>query len=567
MKKFLLTSGLIFTLILLPFSISFAVMQLIPPIQEIEVQRGRTETFSIVVKNVGDEDVPSRFVAYDMDVSVEGRPDIADSTIADSIAADSTLLDSLSDLLWTRGCGKWITLDQSEAMIKAHESITLTGTITAPMDADGGYYALIKGFFVGSDFESESEQDKKTIRLESQAAVVLLVRIPSSRNRAIIYPDTIIVYPMGEKGRDEVFDAGHETGWSVLLPVRNVGNIHTVVSGAVSFWTASGTKIEAAELKGGKGYVLPGRVRNFRASGTDFLSDGYFMIRISLQNDQGMNVTKSFPFAIVEGDVYPGALSDDLKELLRTATPAFRLKQPFLTREVTPGGSSFMAVQLQSVVEDTALLIPHVTNWKLSEAGGAILTDEDDPDLRSCKSWFEFTEDRFILAPGRNKSFKMRINVPEDVAGEYYAAIVFYRDSTKLDLPDEFLGSRTQLIALATTQGTVSAIEVDSIETQVLRDPSMTLHRFMFTVRNVGNMHCYAHGNLSLEKEVSKGLYDPVGKAREFGNVALYILPGGQRTYAVDVPNLEPGKYRSILAVTYRSGEQPLVNYQVYELK
>ncbi|HHH76497.1 MAG TPA: hypothetical protein ENL03_05680, partial [Phycisphaerae bacterium] len=93
MKKFLLTSGLIFTLILLPFSISFAVMQLIPPIQEIEVQRGRTETFSIVVKNVGDEDVPSRFVAYDMDVSVEGRPDIADSTIADSIAADSTLLD------------------------------------------------------------------------------------------------------------------------------------------------------------------------------------------------------------------------------------------------------------------------------------------------------------------------------------------------------------------------------------------------------------------------------------------------------------------------------------------
>ncbi len=568
MKKFLLTSILISLLILLPLSRSEAVMQMIPPIQEIEAQRGRATTFTITVNNVGDEGVPSKFVAYDMDISVDGRPEIADSTIADSLVTDSTSIDSLKALLWQRGCGKWITLEPAEVFIKAHESITLTGTINFPMDADGSYYTMIKGMFVTTDFESEDEKDKQQIKLESQAGVVVLVTIPSSRNRALIYPDTILVYPMGETEDSPVFGSGHETGWSVVLPVKNDGNVHTQVSGSVSFWTAHGTKIETAELRAGKGYVFPGRIRNFKAEGSDFLSDGYFMIRINLRNSMGMNVTKSFPFAIYEGDVYPGALTDELKDLLRMATPTFRLKRPFFTRDVSAGGSSFMAIQMQNISEDTTLIVPRLADWTLTETGGGLLvTDPNEVSPRSCKSWLEFTEDEFTVPPGRNKSFKMRVNVPQDAAGEYYAAIVFDLDSANLDLPEEFMNNRMQMIALATTKGIETSVEVDSIDIEVLRDPNLTVHRFHFKVHNTGNAHCYVQGNMSLEKEIAKELYEPVGKIQEFGNPNLYILPNGERSYFVDIPNLEPGKYRSVLAVSFKQGEQPVVKYQLHEFE
>jgi len=426
---------------------------------------------------------------------------------------------------------------------------------------------MIKGIFVTTDFESEDERDKQQIKLESQAGVVVMVNIPSSRNRALIYPDTILVYPMGKAEESPMFGSGHETGWSVVLPIKNDGNVHTQVSGSVSFWSAHGTKIESAELEAGKGYVFPGKIRNFTAEGSDFLSDGYFMIRINLRNTMGMNVTKSFPFAIYEGEVYPGALTDELKDLLRTATPTYRLKRPFFTRDVSAGGSSFMAIQLQNIVEDTILIVPRLADWTLTESGGGVLTPPDYVNPRSCKSWLEFTEDEFTVPPGRNKSFKMRVNVPEDAAGEYYAAIVFDIDSTDMNLPEEFMNSRMQMIALATTKGIETSIEVDTIDVEVLRDPSLTVHRFHFKIHNTGNAHCYVQGNMSLEKEISKELYDPVGKIQEFGNPSLYILPDGERSYFVDVPNLEPGKYRSVLAVSYKHGEQPVVKYQVHEFE
>jgi len=280
-----------------------------------------------------------------------------------------------------------------------------------------------------------------------------------------------------------------------------------------------------------------------------------------------MNVTKSFPFAIYEGDVYPGALSDELKELLRVASPSFRLKKPFLTRNVSAGGSSFMAIQMQSVVEDTITLVPRLADWTLGESGGAVLTDQDSVNTRSCRSWLDFTENEFLLLPGRNKSFKLKINTPQEVVGEYYAAIVFDLDSARFDLPDEFMSGRSQLIVLSTTKGIETGINVDSIEIEVLRDPLLTLHRFHFKVHNIGNAHCFVQGRMSLEKEVSKGYYDPVGTPTEFGNPNLYILPDGERSYVVDVPNLEPGKYRTIMGVNYKEGDQPVVKYQVHEIE
>lgn len=70
--------GCFLTVFLTPV-ITSAIMQLMPPVQEVTVQRGYTSEFTITVINNGDEDSPSKFSIHDMDISIDGQPFIADS--------------------------------------------------------------------------------------------------------------------------------------------------------------------------------------------------------------------------------------------------------------------------------------------------------------------------------------------------------------------------------------------------------------------------------------------------------------------------------------------------------
>lgn len=533
-----------------------AVVQLIPPIQELEVQRGYSQTFSITVRNVGDEDVPGKFSAHDLDISVEGRPFIADSALE-------------------RGCGQWIELEPTDCIIKAHESLTLEGTITVPRTAEGGYYALIKGTFVGTTipFSAEKANIKGSeIRLQSHAVVALLFTVPSSRNKPVLVPDTLFVYPRGEEeksaaNRSVDFSTGIKKGWNIIIAVRNEGNIHTRVSGQVSIWSESGTRIGTAPFRAGKGYLLPGKIRNLTATGETSLSDGYYMLRIGLQTSERTSMSNSFAFAVYEGEVYPGAITDEIAELIKASSPGFSLRDPFKQQKISPGGTTYLAVQMRNTIRDTLTLIPRKVEWNLNPLGEPTLGNEDAIQPRSCTPWIEFAEEKILLPPGRTTSFRLKINSPKDVSGEYYSAIVFDPDTPRPDLPAEFMAQRTQLIAVRTPKGLNYEVEVDSIKVKKEAAPELTLHRFLFRVRNTGNAHCFATGSMSMEKEVAKGVYKPVGTAKDFGDRQTYLLPGGERTFEIDIPNMEKGQYRTILAVNYKAETQPVVKYQRIKIR
>ena len=530
---------------LLFFDWSYAVMQLIPPIQDVNIQRGQKDTFTITVRNVGDEDVPSSFIAYNMDISTDGAPMIADST-------------------YERGFGNWIVLDPAQVTIKANEGITLIGTVTVPRDAEGGYYALIRGGFttITIPLGAEKTNNKGSgIELQSQAMVAVLLTVPSSRNKAVIYPDTLELYPKGEGGNVS-FETTGKKGWKATLPVRNDGNIHTQVSGYLSFWSESGTRIESAALTGGRGYVLPGKVRNFYANGENVLSDGYYMVRIALQTSDNRRMSNSYPFAIYEGEVYPGAVTDQLAELIRASSAGFVLEEPFLQKTVTPSGSTYLAVQLRNTRSDTLTLFPRKMEWKLDPVGIPVLGVEPGFQPRSCASWMEFPDEKMQILPGGSGSYKVKVSAPADISGEYYAAVIFDPDRPRPDTPSEFLEPRTQLLALSSPKNLNYQIAVDTVTMKKESTKDLTLFRFYFTVRNEGNMHCFAYGDLSFEKQVAEGIYDRFGKAVAFGDRQAFLLPGGERRFEIDIPNIEKGKYRLILATNYKEETQPVVKYQ-----
>jgi hypothetical protein len=542
-KNLLLGVSLVF---LLSVVSGEAIMQLMPPIQEVKVERGHSDIFTITVKNAGDEDVPSMFSALNMDITRDGAPIIADST-------------------FERGFGNWILLDPAQVTIKANEAITLTGTVTVPRDAEGGYYALIRGVFTTTTIPLEAEKSNikgSGVELQSQAVVAVLLTVPSSHNKAMVYPDTLLLFPKGEDTSAVGFENREKKGWKAILPIKNDGNIHTRVTGNIGLWSEAGTRIESAPLTGGRGYVLPNRIRNFYANGDNVLSDGYYMIRIALQTSENRRMSNSYPFAIYEGKVYPGAVTDQLSELIRASSPGFVLREPFAQKTVTPGGFTYLIVQMVNTRKDTLNLFPRKMEWKLDAIGQASLGSEPELQPRSCTSWIAFPEETIQILPGGTGSYKMKITVPADISGEYYAAIVFDPDRPRPDTPSEFLETRTQLLALSSPKNLSYQIEVDSVTVKKESSEKLVLYRFYFTVRSTGNAHCYAYGNILFEKQVAEGIYGKVGKTLEFGDRQTFLLPGGERKFEIDVPNLEKGKYRLTLATNYKEEAQPIVKTQ-----
>jgi hypothetical protein len=531
-------------------------MQLMPPIQEIEVHRGKMGTFTVMVHNDGDEDVSSSFSAHGLDMTIDGQTIIADTA-------------------YVHGCGNWITLEPEEFVIKAHETLTLKGKVTVPKNAEGGYYALVRGSFAGITIPLSAEAANirgSQIALQSQAMVAVLLTIPSSRNRPQIAPDTLLIYPRGEDNESrepaEVdFARAGTGGWTVVMPLRNEGNIHARVSGRVSILSESGSLLESADFWAGRGYVLPGKVRNLRAHGKNALQDGYYLIRAQLQVSGSPIKSNCFPFAIYKGEVYPGAATEDLMKLLRATSPGFSLKRFFIQRTISPGGSSFITIPLVSTSDDTVILTPRKMDWSMGTSGQLTLGNSPDFQPRSCSPWIEFLEDTIIVVPKKNTALRLRAAIPKGIEGEYYSAIVFDHEEARSDLPVEFMLPRTQLLSLVTNKNAVSQIELDSVSVSKETTKDFTLHRFVFTVSNTGNIHCFVTGTLSLEEEASKGIYKPAGNPQNFGDRETYLLPGAVRKFEVDVPLIEPAQYRLILSVNYSEETQPVMRYQRIKIR
>ena len=272
------------------------------------------------------------------------------------------------------------------------------------------------------------------------------------------------------------------------MPVTNRGNIHTRVSGNVSLWTESGTRLESAPFEAGRGYVIPGKTRNLIASGTNILSDGYYMARITIQTTDRATMSNSFAFSIYKGETYPGASNEKITGLLKASSPGFSLKEPFKQRNITPGGSSFLPVLMINTMKENLTLVPRQVNCNSNEFGQVQSGEADSIQTRSAVSWTEFPEDHAILVPGQSGSFKIKINPPADIKGEYYAAIVFDSDKPNPDLPAEFMAGRTQLIALTSAKGLEYKVDKLFIAT---RYPTNILIWFEF--RHIGSYHGYAH--------------------------------------------------------------------------
>lgn len=515
-----------------------AQVSLVPQLQELDLNRGGKSRFSLRVANRGTEPQTFTMNARAMDISPNGVPSPLPK-------ADE------------RSCAEWIAMDPGVFTLYEDEVQIVECIIEGPVDAVGSYSA-----FITADYRLEAQvasfekrKGETTMELGMAVSSVLLTTVRSRENRFELRPDSLVVLS-GQQGSNEQdrrpFSKSSSGVWNITVPVNNTGNIHAVVQGKVSLWTEDMRLLEESRLSAGRGYILPGKVRLFHAEGLQELPDGIYLIKVNLQTRSGRMVQGMFPYSVFKGRANPGAASEAIRDLLKSFTPQFSLSTNSLDYEVSPGARRTQGVRIESHSEDSLQIHARLTDWSLSDSGRVVLDPLMVDHERSCVPWLEVTPNPLTILPGRAATAKIKLVAPEELVGEYYAAVVFETNDVAANLPAAEQLHRSVMVTSSAPSTAVNGIEINSIGVS----PMGPLNRvFMINIENVGNVHCFCMGRVTVFDKSWKVVLEPVN----FGSEKDFILPGKVRGFAVTCPGaLENGEYKAVVEVKYHEDHPQL---------
>lgn len=532
--------GLLLATCFFCWSNASAQISLIPQVQEIELNRGGKACFNLQVANRGSQPQTLIMTSRAMDISPEGIP------FANPGASE-----------WS--CADWITFEPTVFNLEADEVQIIECLARGPGDAVGSYSA-----FITADYRVEAqtvrfEDDKEsatTVDFGLAVSSVLLATVRSRENRLELQPDSLVVLS-GQRGSQEEsrnpFGEVSSDAWHITVPVRNAGNVHAVVRGKASIWTEDMRLVDEVDLSAGRGYVLRGKSRFFRAEGPRVLPDGIYLIKVTLQPQRARMVQGMFPYAVLKGRAIPGAATENVRALMRSFTPQFSLSTNSLDYRINPGAKRTQGVRIRNHSSDSLLVRARLVDWSLNDSGRVVLdpliTDAD----RSCLSWLDVTPNPLLVPPRRSATAKVKLSAPGEVDGEYYAAVVFETEDAPANLPIGAQLPRTVMITSSSPTTAVYGVEIKSIDYEAVGPLNRV---FVVNVANVGNVHCYCMGRLTIFDRFWKKALEFVN----FGGETDFILPGKLRGYAVPCPGaLENGEYKAVVEVKFHD-ESPQVN-------
>jgi hypothetical protein len=519
----------------IPSQPAIAQVSIIPLVQEISVNRGGATSFQLQIHNRGSEVLSFSMHTFNLSISEEGLP----AAIPESTA-------------WS--CKDWITFKPEVFELEPDKVQIVDGVIQAPTDAQGGYYAFITCEFNPSSEPLSFGKDNKSkaeIQFGRAVSSILLVTAQSSRNHVQLEPESLFVDSGREIADKKVLTPeGQSTGkvWQVNLKVKNTGNVHTIATGELGIWTENARLFEKAQLSAGKGYMFPGRRRIFKAQGTKPLADGIYMIKAQIRDRDGKMVQGAFPYSVVNGVTSPGAASEKIRGLIEASAPSFSLSNNLLDFGIAPGGKSMKGVRLTNYTRDTLSVSARLVNWTLNDSGSVILNPDSSKVIKPCLSWIEMSPVPISLPPNGSGNVEIKVTAPEELNGEYYAAIVFETPQTAKNLPTELEMPRTVFVTASFKKNLDYNASIKSIEYAPI---SSMMRSFAVSVSNDGNAHCFADGRL----EIYDKKYNLIGEPITFGGPQDNILPERVRGYIVPVPGaLEPGIYEAVFKVKYAEG-------------
>jgi len=527
---------------------AFGSIGLVPKVKEITLTRGG-------------------WCEYDAKVFNQSNEVLSFVMIAEALYDDQNVDSSNREEVVNRSCAEWISFNPKTFTLPPSGSCLVKISVKAPKDISGSYYSVVKCML---DHPKEINLDTgknsgTMLNLNIGIGSLLFITARSSNNTVIINPDTVKIFPGNDADAFQLsLNSSKSDGskWRIEVPVKNNGNIYTQVLGEVSIYSENAKLFDKKPLSSGGMFLLPGRVQYLTASGDKCIPDGHYFIKLNISSKDGKRGSATYPFSVLDGNIFHGPASKELMALIQSTKPSFKIKNGLNKVDIIAGCNRTIAISLNNESKDTLLLRPRIMDISCDRDGHiSTVGNNIDSCLSSCASWIDVEADSVNLFPNRTSTVKIKLNAPDTLNGEYFALLTFddYNGTTEI-LPFEFQLPRSALIIAADKRTIKRSASIESMTITNISEK----HKIDITIKNLGNAVCYVSGKIEIMNKSGITIGEPI----EFGSINEILFPGVSRTFSVLIDELfTRGDYQAGVSVSYDNDSERLRSSLKFEIK
>lgn len=371
-----------------------------PLMQTIEVKPGKKAVFSI---NIANNRRGQETIACPVKI------DVLDFTVM-----DRGQLSFGPEYKHDRSAAGWITTDANHIVLEPGESKELKFTVTAPIDADGDYWAACM-ITMG-----ESQKDEKGVKVKLRTASGIFVRVArrSYSERGTItdintYTPVFSAKSIPQGLSDsEMYALKEKQSLKIESKLKNEGLIEILARGKALIYNDSLKRVASVPLYSSRRQVLPGDSRWFTGIMSEPLPAGNYKLRIVYTSDSKYKrkITKDSDFTIspeLAAEWAKTYKSKDNKSTLTFEPQKVELK-------LNPGRLTSTNIQVNNQSMNTIY---------------ANCTVEDSPN-----NWLEVKSGDFVLAPNVRSSISCVVKVPQDAkSGTYNWTVLVEMEKSGLE--------------------------------------------------------------------------------------------------------------------------------------
>lgn len=285
-----ITAALLVYVFLVSSGDCIAGMAVSPLQQWVTVKPGKEAVFTLTVANTKRED--------------ETRPCTVSMSVVDFTVSPQGRLSFGAQLKHSRSAVEWITFNASEFILESGESKEIKARVSAPVNADGDYWAAIMVKL------GNSKTPNKGVRVNLQTASGVFVHVVRRNyiERGSV-TDANVVIP--EFGREEIFaeesaweeaiqEVEKERAFRINAELKNDGLVAFLASGKAFLYSGNWRRAASIPLYTSRRRIFPGHSRWFSGVMSQPLPAGQYKVRVFFDCDSkyGRKITRDMEFSI-----------------------------------------------------------------------------------------------------------------------------------------------------------------------------------------------------------------------------------------------------------------------------
>ena len=372
-------------------NISLAGLAISPLQQEVEVKPGKKATFYITLTNnkrsERTQPCPVRVNMQDFTVSDKGQ------------------LSFGSEYKHPRSAAGWISSEENEIVLEPGESRKVKLTVSAPIDADGDYWAAAMIELGNSD---DSEEKGVQVKFRTASGIFIHVARRNYTERGSVIetnvniPEVNTTDNLTEKNALE--SAPEEIRENQVLEInaelKNDGLVSFLARGKAYIYSDGWRRVATVSLYAGRRRVLPGDSRWFTGVMAQPLPAGQYKLRTFFSPDSKYRrkMTKDMEFTISEDVANTWA-----ENFVSEDTQTLKVKPQQIELKLNPGRMT-------------------TTNFQISNP--SLSTIVANCRVEGNNDWLELKITDFTLAPNAQRSTACMVKIPSDAQPGQYNWII-----------------------------------------------------------------------------------------------------------------------------------------------